>query len=64
MRKIGEGMSRLGFTEGLIKYTAMSHDGHSQEIVGPFKLYMECVTGWWRVMHFYMHGFSWKPTAN
>ncbi len=61
--EIGEGMPRMGFTEGMIKYTAASHDGHTQEIVGPFKLYMECVNGWWTVMHFYMHGFIWKAPA-
>jgi hypothetical protein len=57
--EMGERMPRLGFTEGLVRYTAVSHDGTEQEIVGPFKLYMECVWGWWRVMHFYMHGFTW-----
>lgn len=51
---------RLGFTEGLIRYTVQHPDGTSQEIMGPFKLYMECVYDWWQVMHFYMHGFSWK----
>jgi hypothetical protein len=57
--EIGEHMPRLGFTEGMIKYTAVSHDGAEQEIVGPFKLYMECVHGWWQVMSFYVHGFTW-----
>ncbi len=57
--EMSEGMPRLGFTEGLVRYVAVSHDGSSQEIVGPFKLYMECVWDWWRVMHFHMHGFTW-----
>jgi len=57
--EMGEDMPRLGFTEGLIRYVAVSHDGAEQEVVGPFKLYMECVWGWWRVIHFYMHGFTW-----
>ena len=54
---------RLGFTEGLIRYVARSHDGAEQEIVGPFKLYMECVHGWWTVMSFYMHGFTWRSAG-
>lgn len=55
-----QGDIRLGFTEGLIKYTTVLADGSEQEIMGPFKLYFQCTYDWWQVMSFYMHGFSWK----
>ena len=55
-----QGDIRLGFTEGLIKYTTVLTDGSEQEIMGPFKLYFQCTYDWWQVMSFYMHGFSWK----
>lgn len=50
---------RLGYSEGMLKYTAVLHDGSRSTFEGPFKLYMECVFDCWSVMHFYMHGFSW-----
>jgi hypothetical protein len=61
--EVPEGMPRLGFTEGVVQYKAIHHDGTEQVITGPFKLYMECAYDWWQVMHFYMHGFSWKQAA-
>ncbi len=50
---------RLGFTEGMLKYTAVLQDGSRSTIEGPFKLYMECIYNCWSVMGFEMHGFSW-----
>lgn len=51
--------ARLGFTEGMLIYTAVLQDGSRSTHEGPFKIYMECVFGCWSVMHFQMHGFSW-----
>lgn len=53
-------MPRLGFSEGLLRYTIVMPGGERKLIEGPFKLYMECHCGWWSVMSFCMHGFSWE----
>lgn len=57
--EIADESSRLGFTEGVVKYTVIYHDGTEEEITGPFKLYMECRYACWEVVHFRLHGFPW-----
>ena len=52
-------MPRLGFSEGVIRYTVVLNDGQEQEITGPFKLYLQQVYEWWQIFSFHVHGFSW-----
>ena len=56
-------MPRMGFSEGMLHYTVIRQDGGEQEVTGPFKLYMQCVHGWWEIFFFHMHGFSWAQAA-
>jgi hypothetical protein len=52
-------MPRLGFSEGVIRYTVVMHDGKEEELIGPFKLYLQQVYEWWEIFSFHLHGFSW-----
>ncbi len=58
--EMGESGERLGFTEGLVRYTVVLADSTEQTVEGPFKLYMSLASELWMVTYFHVHGFSWK----
>lgn len=49
----------FGYVEGKVTFT-IQHEGGTQEISGPFKLYNQVSGGWWETFSFVVHGFSWK----
>lgn len=49
----------LGHAEGDVKYDAILENGEVKAIEGPFKLYLSCEFGWWKIYYFVFPGFVW-----
>jgi hypothetical protein len=48
----------MGFSEGVVKYTAILENGDKKLIEGPFKIYLSREYGCWRIFFFYLTGFN------
>ncbi len=48
----------MGYSEGLVKYTAVLESGERQPVEGPFKFYFSREDGWWNIYFFYLTGFN------
>ncbi len=52
------GNSGMGYAEGSVKYSALTHTQESMLIEGPFKLYFSMEHGWWSIVYFIFPGFE------
>ena len=48
----------MGYAEGGLKYTAITQNGETLPIEGPFKLYFSMEHAWWSIMYFIFPGFE------
>ena len=53
-----DGISGMGFSEGLIKYEMVFQSGERKKIDGPFKIYFSREWESWNIFFFYLAGFN------
>ncbi len=51
--------TRMGHSEGVVKYDAVLENGETVNMEGPFKLYLSYEAGWWSICYFVFPGFEW-----
>lgn len=58
LKESEEQITGMGFSEGVINYNLVFHDGHRKEIKGPFKIYFSRECDCWSICFFYLAGFN------
>jgi len=54
----GDANQGMGFTEGMVKYTATLESGEKKQIEGPYKFYFCRSFGRWQIFYFHLAGFN------